>query len=74
MKMASASSLLYSDAKRAEAIVADVDAVIERAKERFEGKDVESIIVEISFLQILEIAFLNLPLKKCFHYLMFYLT
>lgn len=43
MKMSLVSPLVYSDAKRAETIVADVEGKIELAKERFEGKDLQSI-------------------------------
>ncbi len=41
MKISLVSSLLYSDAKQAESSIADVEKMIETAKERFEGKDLE---------------------------------
>ena len=43
MKMSLVSPLIYSDAKQAEAIVAEVEKVIETAKEKFEEKDLASI-------------------------------
>ncbi|MDX1927362.1 MAG: TlpA disulfide reductase family protein [Pirellulaceae bacterium] len=43
MKMSMVSPLVYSDPKQADAILADIEKVIETAKERFEEKDLASI-------------------------------
>ncbi len=43
MKMSLVSSLVYTDAKQAEGVIADVEEKIEKAIERFDGNDLKSI-------------------------------
>jgi thiol-disulfide isomerase/thioredoxin len=43
LKMSIVSPLVYSDAKQADTIIADVERIIETAKERIEGRDLDAL-------------------------------